>query len=712
MFTWINVKKIGLGFLCATVLWISACTPRTDPPQQLDYRDWVEGAAGMYIESLATPNAKLYNLGETSLPGVFQYAIKFGSDAEKEDSGLKNAVLIECGMHGREWFAAESCYWFVDHLVRNRDTREIRALWDAVDIWILPQSNPAGREIDDLRDGDPTQYLHVCKGGSNEGDACTNDSECNSSDCYGAGWRTNANTAHCTVGVDLARNFSSGWTAAAGLCNASEFMKFRGPHPFSELETLNLRRFIHNHMVSTVLIVHANSQETWNRWASRSTANDHMVNQLISLNSAGVGSDTEAGMPRSSVGGGYGQFSAWITERSDVTGELDVGTQRNISTFFFELPITPKTVYETQDYDGDDYQFAPNDGSNTMHPSSSVWYRLWSDSILPMFTDVIRQAGSPQCPFDDNFVRVTDHCEANDFGLVGMKIAKDIDEPGALGFDPNTREETLAEGVYSVVFAVQNFSSDSSRKTTNATVEIYKDVVGTRTLDNSPAPRISITLDPGARGVFTVEHAFAVDEAYRVEVTLDSDDFTRDNTKSMAFRVARRMMRARPFDERLVENLEIWPMKADASKWVFEGQLSLPAKASQEIMTADVEVVVFPRRATAVPRPLVWKAPVKLTSTAQQQTVSPEAIARLSQKTSPRLAELDLIPGEKRDRHALRLVVDDPLLAKALAEGGTVLMRLTVDDPNIVAFGFRQSKVEPYLKVDPKNAEEDVEDEP
>ena len=153
-------------------------------------------------------------------------------------------------------------------------------------------------------------------------------------------------------------------------------------------------------------------------------------------------------------------------------------------------------------------------------------------------------------------------------------------------------------------------------------------------------------------------------------------------------------------------------MKADASKWVFEGQLSLPAKASQEIVTADVEVVVFPRRATAVPRPLVWKAPVKLTSTAQQQTVSPEAIARLSQKTSPRLAELDLIPGEKRDRHALRLVVDDPLLAKALAEGGTVLMRLTVDDPNIVAFGFRQSKVEPYLKVDPKNAEEDVEDEP
>lgn len=679
-------------------LLTTSCTPVTSPPEQLDYRDAVEGAAAMYIETLAGANAKLYNLGETSLPGTPQYAIKFSTAPEIEDGGDKNAVLIECGMHAREWFAAESCYWLVDHLVLNQNDAEIAALWENVDIWILPQTNPAGRQIDDLRWGDPTQYLHVCKGGGNEGDACSGDGECDSGDCYGTGWRTNANTSDCPVGVDLARNFSSGWNSAASACTVSDFMKYRGPNPFSELETLNLRRFIHNHMVSTVLIVHANAQQTWNRWASPSTANDAMVDELASLNSVGVGADSEAAMPRDSVGGGYGQFSAWLTQASNVAGELDLGTERNISTFFFELPISGSpNPYYSQDYDGDDYRFTPGDGSNSFHPSSSVWYRLFTASILPMMINVIRQAASPQCPVDASFARITANCEANDFGLVGMKIAPGISEGGALEFNAGTREESLSEGDYSVVFAVQNYSVAAENTNTNAEVRIYQDGVVVETQSQA------ISLSPGSRGTYAISHGFDGGHAYRVELELDSDDFTRDNVKSLAFRVES-LMKVRPPEELRIVDLGIRPLK-DSPRWLLEGRIEYRGKISEPLPDATVKLVVFPRRRAAVPKPLIWKAPARVQLRKAQEWIDLD-----SAEPSKGMASFDLLPKTSTSYH-LRVVVDDPLVAHALAQQGTVAMRVTLGT-RFSAQGVRSSKLPALIKVNPMNAEEDPEDEP
>ena len=710
----------GIGILAVSIATLStiSCIPSISPPEKLDYRDSVEGAAGMYIEDLASPNAKLYNLGETSLAGVPQYAIKFGTDPEIEDSGTKNSILIECGMHAREWFAAESCYWLVDHLIANRDEPEIQDLLESVDIWILPQSNPAGRQFDDLRGGDPTQFIHVCKGGSDEGEACTNNSDCNSNDCYGAGWRTNANDSVCPVGVDLARNFSSGWGAAVDVCSDgsssahacegsnSWFMKYRGPHPFSEPETLNLRRFVHNHMVSTVLIVHTNSQEISNRWAATSTANDSMVDELVNINSTGVGSDTEAEMRRTSVGGGCGQFSAWLTQPSNEPGELDLNTERNISTFYFELPISGNpNPYYTGDYQGDDYRFTAGDGSNSFHPSSSVWYRLFTDSILPMMINVIRQAGSPQCPLDDGFVRMTSSCETNDFGLVGMKIAHGIGEPGALDFDPGTREEILVEGSYDIVFAIQNFSGDPANTDTNAVVRVYRDgsVVTTRSQ--------AISLGTDSRDTYTVEQAFDGGHSYRVEISLDSDDFTNDNDKSMAFRVERRPMRAPPLNELLVEDLEVRPLEPGVDRWVVEGQLSYSGKLPDRLPATTVELVIFPPRSAAVPKPLVWKSPIQIREPGEERNLSKHVSETSSAKSAGEMANMELVPQKKRSTFALRIIVDDPAVVKALAAEGTVAMRITMDG-HFSAYGVRASKVAPLLKVDPKNAEEDPEDEP
>jgi hypothetical protein len=317
-------------------------------------------------------------------------------------------------------------------------------------------------------------------------------------------------------------------------------MQYRGPNPFSELETLNMRRFIHNHMISTVAIIHGPSQETWNLWANSSDAASYMVDRLDEINDAGVGADDEARLPRDSVGNGLGQFSAWLTSASNVAGELDDGTERNISTFFLELPMIrdhgPQERggmlfdlggYDTHHYGAQPYQDAPEDGSNGFHPSGKVMEEVWEDSVLPMMLYMIRQARSPQCPVDGFGDRVTAECDADDYGLVGAKIANAENTVGLLDYNPGSREETLPAGERLVVWAVQNFSA-SAAAGTNVTVTLERDgiVVDAHTEPANPSA--------GDRELFSYAHDFEVGE-YRVTIALDSDDFSRNNTKVFAF---------------------------------------------------------------------------------------------------------------------------------------------------------------------------------
>ena len=511
-------------FLAAVVL---AAYPIT-ASAVMDYTHWAEGAIIMIAQDLFSSKANVINIGESSKPGIYQFAIKYGRDPEQQDNSAKNAVLFECGMHAREWYATESCYWLMDYLYRHNNDSEVQALLEEADVWIIPQSNPAGRDLDDPALGDPTEFTYVCKGGTDAGNACNRSSDCSGGDCYSSGWRTNANTASCYAGVDLARNFSSGWDDAAVTCNESDFMKFRGSASFSEVETLNLRRFIHNHMISMVLIQHAQSEEIDHRWRSRSLANDYMVDELVRINTTGSASwSPNPGMAKSSVGGGYGQFSGWLTQDSDVSGELDESTKRNIATFFFELPISPGSNYY-----GTAYQDTASDGSNTFHPSGNAMKSLWDDAIFDLLTYVIRQARSPSCPVNSTGTRVTSACEGNDFGLVGAKIASSASKPGLLDYDSSTREEVLPWGVgRRVVFAVQNFSSSPASTSTQATVTIERNgsVVATRVLP--------ISLSGGDRGIYTVSHSFSAGGEYRVSISLDSDDLSKNNEKVFSFRV-------------------------------------------------------------------------------------------------------------------------------------------------------------------------------
>ena len=553
---------ISILFLSSTIIAALSLQAKTEI---MDYRDWQEGR--LRLSQLAeSGQLNIVRVGPSSYPGVDQYAVKISQLGTTEDDGQKNAILFECGMHAREWFAAESCYRLIDYLVMNRHNTPIRDLLSQVDVWVVPQSNPGGRMIDDLAYGDPNQFMRMCRTGRAAGEACASHAECPSSRCYRRGWRPNANRDACPTGVDIARNFSAGWNKAGGVTCERKFQRYRGPAPFSELEALNLRRFVHNHMISMAVIVHGPDQKLHNLWYQSHLPSKFMTEVLVTKSQAaarryqfcndGVGTacanDAECrreaqctlrpAMPRVRVGEGSGQFSSWLAQTSDVAGEFDVGTKRGISTFFFELPVH-------KDFYAPPFQEAAFDTSTGYHPSNALMADIWEDMVRDLFVYLIGQTRSPHCPTDEagNFLHQV--CLRHDFGLVGAKIAPATRQPGLLEYNPETREERLPAGTHRLTYAVQNFGT--SAEFTRAYISIVQDGAA------AALQSVPVTLRLGERTVLHFEHDFVSGAAYRVAIRLKQDDFFDNNEKIFAFRVMESDTQA-PSDVPDPSHLRVW----------------------------------------------------------------------------------------------------------------------------------------------------------
>ncbi len=677
------------GVMLMVSLVASACT--------MNYTSWQEGSLEMHALARKHPEASVHVLGESSTPGIYQKAIKI-SLGGAEDDPERNSILFECGMHAREWYAAESCYSLIEYLLDNIETAAVRELLEHVDVWVIPQSNPAGRHIDDRHRGDPTRYTRYCTGGPDSGEACRDDADC-AVHCYDAGWRGNANRDACQLGVDPARNFSRGWGKKT--CTTSS-RKYSGAAPFSERETLNLRRFVHNHMLSSVVIVHANAQQIWNQWRHRgSLAGSHQDQRLAEINKAGL-VDLEVAMLEQGVGGGSGQFSAWLSRPSNTKHELDFKTERNISTFFLELPPGGKDadgnwrwdLYETGDYDGAPYQAQPDDGSNAFHPSGVVWRRLWTNSIRPLYLYLIRQARSPQCPVDDASSIVTASCRSADFGLVGAKIATEQTKQGSLLYHAASRREVLPAGAHKVVFAVQSYGTDSPPENSKATVRISKGG------EVAQAEEVPLGLGTGDRRVYSVAHAFEAAHDYRVEILLDDDDFKLDNRKIFAFRVE--------------EVLELPPWVLIPERWAYLRKLELPRiDKDRNRIVLEGELVTFGdwiepgadlavrlvRHSADLPRPVV--------------TTFPVAVGDAPAGGSPRVVDsrIENIGARGRfTRYRLRLVLEaEGLAAVRKSSLLTVDLRLGEELRVLGSKTWRPGRLPPR---NPPARDEAIEDEP
>lgn len=146
--------------------------------------------------------------------------------------GPKPGVFYHSLIHAREWITAPVVLYLANHLVENYDTNPcVQALVDQTDFYLAPCVNPDGYEFT------WTTYRMWRKNRKLNGDG--------------------------TYGVDLNRNFGYQWGAlpGGGSSGTPSNDTYRGPSPFSELETQAIRDFVVAHPnINAYMDYHSYSQ--------------------------------------------------------------------------------------------------------------------------------------------------------------------------------------------------------------------------------------------------------------------------------------------------------------------------------------------------------------------------------------------------------------------------------------------------------------------
>ena len=152
---------------------------------------------------------KLVSIGK-SLEGRDIWAIKITEEAHLDDPS-KPVVLFNSMHHAREIMTPEISIDIIEYLLENSSSNSEVKEWLATTvIWVMPMFNV---------DGNNKMW---------------ND------DKY---WRKNTRNGY---GVDLNRNYPSGWGSCNGSSGSMSSQTYRGPEPASEPETLAMMNFIEN----------------------------------------------------------------------------------------------------------------------------------------------------------------------------------------------------------------------------------------------------------------------------------------------------------------------------------------------------------------------------------------------------------------------------------------------------------------------------------
>lgn len=152
---------------------------------------------------------KLVSIGK-SLEGRDIWAIKITENAEDEDA-TKPVVLFNSMHHAREIMTPEVSIDIIEYLLKNYNSKSDVKNWlNTTVIWVMPMFNV---------DGNNKMW---------------------SDDKF---WRKNTRNGY---GVDLNRNYPSGWGSCNGSSGDQDSQTYRGPSPASEPETKAMMNFIEN----------------------------------------------------------------------------------------------------------------------------------------------------------------------------------------------------------------------------------------------------------------------------------------------------------------------------------------------------------------------------------------------------------------------------------------------------------------------------------
>ena len=213
------------------------------------------------LEALAEANpglVKHIELNHPSVEGRTVYGVEIARDVEASDG---RPTFLMMGLHhAREWPSGEHAMEFAIDLVKNQADPRIGGLLARARVVVVPVVNPDGFEqsrkwgdIVDLRpvdDGGTVTILgtpgnaYKRKNCAQPGALPAPPGGCEVSSPGGFG-----------VGVDLNRNYGGSW-GGAGTSNDFVGPTYRGPAPFSEPETQNVRELVSARHVTTLITNH------------------------------------------------------------------------------------------------------------------------------------------------------------------------------------------------------------------------------------------------------------------------------------------------------------------------------------------------------------------------------------------------------------------------------------------------------------------------
>lgn len=237
-------------------------------------------ACVVYIANNFPSLTQLVTLPEPSVEGSTSRALKIASGS---GSG-RDAVLFIGGVHARELINPDLLVNLALRLCQSYATNgdivyggktwkagTVKALIDALDIFIFPLVNPDGRKWVQ----NPSGY---------------------------AMWRKNrrVNAASSCRGVDLNRNYDFLWSSGIGTSSSSCSDVFKGPGAFSEPETRNVRWLLDSYTnIECFIDVHSYSELVLYPWGDDD--NQTSVPSQNFLNPAWNGL-------RGMLGSGYGEY--------------------------------------------------------------------------------------------------------------------------------------------------------------------------------------------------------------------------------------------------------------------------------------------------------------------------------------------------------------------------------------------------------------------
>uniref|UniRef100_A0A182N406 Zinc carboxypeptidase A 1 n=1 Tax=Anopheles dirus TaxID=7168 RepID=A0A182N406_9DIPT len=199
--------------------------PKNTPPEEFSWQfyhhldtinDWLRYQVSRHA-----------NLQLLELNASYENRTLYGVKLSKDPSN--SAIVVECGIHAREWISPASCTFVLNELLSS-DREEVRHLADSYNWIIFPVVNPDGY-----------QYTF-------EGDRL---------------WRKNTKPYGICRGVDLNRNFASDWNGPGASSDPCRY-DFCGASAASEPETQALTKFLidaaGNQRIRAYFSIHSFSQ--------------------------------------------------------------------------------------------------------------------------------------------------------------------------------------------------------------------------------------------------------------------------------------------------------------------------------------------------------------------------------------------------------------------------------------------------------------------